>query len=358
MTNVVNSFEKKSSRHKFNRFSNDNCFREKKVIYLIILIMMVNFNTNCLLDPYSKRYLPFRINSQLQLFKPSVPFPGIFEFSYPKGEFFKHVKPSEDAEPEEQPNTAREFGKKRFPHYNERLFLPNENIDFLSLAKKIDIPKVSYKIMLKILDLQLQGKSNKKRKKYNPEIPQYYKDIFSQYDPNTKFYDKYSERQFYTDMLNFLNRVQDTNEFFKQKETHPNSMFFHDIGKLVVTKLNKYRLSKELPHNISWSEPSYYYMLQHSIDMSHKGELSHDGFDNRFSQINRMYSAKSGAENLACFQSFDLLTKDEIADKFMQLWIDSEGHRLNMVKDFNMSTVAIYKSANNKYWGTMFLMRI
>lgn len=323
----------------------------------------------CMFDPYRKRYAPFQVITQAQLLRPSVPFPGIFEFSTPKADFFAKVRTSKNTKPVLKPQLSKDYGKKRYVHYNDEIFVPNEGIDFLSLRKNFDFKQMTSEMLAKVLEEQLAGLGadlnfpleslgEEEKKSATANLPKYYQELFSDYDPSIKFYDQYSRDDYYIDMLKFLNKMKNSVDFYSAPAGEPNSEYFHDLGKLIVKKLNSYRRSKKLKDNVIWSEPMYFYVMEHSVYMARIRDLTHDGFSTRSSYVRRMYPAKASSENLASFQSFSLLGKEDIADRFMDLWINSEGHRLNMEKDFNMCSVAIYKTANEEYYATMFLIKV
>lgn len=326
--------------------------------------------STCMFDPYSKRYAPFQVITQAQLLRPSVPFPGIFEFSTPKAQFFAKVRSSENAEPVLKPQLSKDFGKKRYVHYNSDIFVPNEGIDFLSLRKNFDYKQMTSEMLAKVLEEQLAtlgsdldfpleavGRDDK-AKADGAKLPKYYEKLFDEYDPSIQFYDEYSRDDYYIDMLKFLNKMKNSVDFYSTTTSDPNSEYYHDLGKLIVKKLNSYRRSQKLRDNVIWSEPMYYYVMEHSVYMSRIRDLTHDGFSTRSRYVRRMYPVKASSENLASFQSFSLLGKEDIAERFMKLWINSEGHRLNMEKDFNMCSVAIYKTQNEEYYATMFLIKV
>lgn len=339
------------------------------IIGLLILSVLVS-DSQSMMDPYLKRYSPFQVVSQAQLLRPSIPFPGILEFSTPKAEFFAKVRTSKNAPAVIKPQLTKDFGKKRYIHYNKDIFLPNEGIDFLALRKNFNFKEMTSEMLTKVLEEQLEGLGdgldfpmddlldNTHKKKKKQELPKYYQNLLSEYDPKINFYDNYSRNDYYIDMLKFLNKMKTSVDFYSNPTTDPNSTYFHGVGKLIVRKLNKYRRRVKLRDNVVWSEPMYYYMMEHSVYMSRIHKLTHDGFNSRSNYVKKMYSLKASAENLASFQTFSLMTKEEIAERFMQLWINSKGHRLNMEKDFNMCSVAVYKTPNEEYYATMFLIRI
>ena len=338
----------------------------------LLIFSLLTSNTQSISDPYLKRYSPFQVVSQAQLLKPSIPFPGILEFSTPKAEFFAKVRTSKNAPAVIKPQLTKDFGKKRYIHYNTDIFLPNEGIDFLSLRKNFNFKDMTSEMLTKVLEEQLHGLEDgldfpmddlldnveKPEKKKKHQLPKYYQNLLSEYDPQINFYDNYSRNDYYIDMLKFLNKMKTSVDFYSNPTSDPNSTYYHGVGKLIVRKLNKYRRKVRLRDNVGWSEPMYYYMMEHSVYMSRIHKLTHDGFQNRSNFVKNMYPLKASAENLASFQTFSLMTKEEIAEKFMNLWINSKGHRLNMEKDFNMCSVAVYKTSNDEYYATMFLIKI
>ena len=112
------------------------------IIGLLILSVLVS-DSQSMMDPYLKRYSPFQVVSQAQLLRPSIPFPGILEFSTPKAEFFAKVRTSKNAPAVIKPQLTKDFGKKRYIHYNKDIFLPNEGIDFLALRKNFNFKEMT-----------------------------------------------------------------------------------------------------------------------------------------------------------------------------------------------------------------------
>lgn len=360
----LGSFPLPSTRRFKLRLSRKNNFLSALLLALLAL------SCSCMFDPYRKRYAPFQVITQAQLLRPSVPFPGIFEFSTPKADFFAKVMTSKNEKPVLKPQLSKDFGKKRYVHYNDQIFVPNEGIDFLSLRKNFDFKKMTSEMLAKVLEEQLANLGSDldfplevvsgpdAAKADQKKLPKYYQKLFDEYDPNIKFYDEYTRDDYYIDMLKFLNKMKNSVDFYSAPSNDPNSEYFHDLGKLIVKKLNSYRRSRNLKDNVIWSEPMYYYVMEHSVYMSRIRDLTHDGFSTRSRYMRRLYPVKASSENLASFQSFSLLGKEDIADRFMKLWINSEGHRLNMEKDFNMCSVAIYKTPNEEYYATMFLLKV
>lgn len=319
-----------------------------------ILFLILNLTT-CHPHTFKRKYFPFKVSSQMDLLKPSMPFPKIFDISTPSAKFFRKIKLPDTQGVKEIPNLEKEFGKKKFIHYYPELFQSNDELDIKNFSKKINTFKSTLGLMKKTIH-EISFLEDEGDEKYN--LTSYYNELLTEYEPSYEFFDTYTPKQYYLDLINFMNKIKDSFQFYKDKKSDPLSEYFNSVGRIIVNKLNQFRKSKNLSNNIEWSESSYHHMLEHSLLMSILGKLTHFGFKKRSSMIRKLYPLKSAAENLASFQNFELITKDKIADKFMDLWIKSESHRLNMEKDMNRCTVAIYKDENNVYYGTMFLFRV
>ena len=56
----------------------------------IIVLFLFSSMTICHSHTFKRKYFPFKVSSQMDLLKPSLPFPGIFELSTPSAKFFKN----------------------------------------------------------------------------------------------------------------------------------------------------------------------------------------------------------------------------------------------------------------------------
>ena len=360
------------------------------ILCRMMLIVALMFVAGTRPSPFNKRYVPFRVTDASQIYWPSVPFPGIFDISFPKANFVVKIRkkpadvknesnseskkneankesksdetnkqqkeaPAED-EFEIKPTIKPKFGKKRYFHYNDEIFIPNSGMDYLTILGKANFEKIGTRAIQHILDART-GKQKKPKLK-PPRIPPYYQHLFNQYDPKTEFYDHYSEQQFYMDLLNFVNKAEDRLHFFRTKRLSAHNPFLHEVGQLTIELMNKYRISKNLRGDVRWSEPLYYSMLNHSIHMSNIGKLTHDDFKSRSDMARQFYDIRSSAENLAFFNPNTPFSRTQIAEKFMDLWINSPPHRVNLEGDFNVGSVSIFENFDGDYWATMFLVKV
>jgi uncharacterized protein YkwD len=80
--------------------------------------------------------------------------------------------------------------------------------------------------------------------------------------------------------------------------------------------------------------------------------FSHQGFDDRVELISQILSYRSAAENLAYNQGYS-----DPVDAAVQGWIKSEGHRRNMVGEFNLTGVGIARNGAGEYYFTQIFIR-
>lgn len=108
-------------------------------------------------------------------------------------------------------------------------------------------------------------------------------------------------------------------------------------------KVNEYRLSQgHTPLN--FSAVAYDYANQHTDYMIASGEINHDGFSARASEISALVNARSVAENVA---------KDyPNAQKAFMGWFESESHRKTMEGEFTHTAVSVKLAPNGKLYFT------
>ena len=80
--------------------------------------------------------------------------------------------------------------------------------------------------------------------------------------------------------------------------------------------------------------------------MADVNKLSHDGFNDRFTQARNQLNLMGFAENVAYNYGHADPTQSAVDG-----WIKSQGHRENMLKDMNICAVAVYEK-DGKWWFT------
>lgn len=87
---------------------------------------------------------------------------------------------------------------------------------------------------------------------------------------------------------------------------------------------------------------------KHSKDMGkHKVPFGHDGFDERTGKLlDKIKGSNAAAENVAY--------GPRTAEKVVDLWLHSPGHRKNIVGNYNLTGIGIYQSRD----GTLYYTQI
>jgi uncharacterized protein YkwD len=99
-----------------------------------------------------------------------------------------------------------------------------------------------------------------------------------------------------------------------------------------------------------WSDLIAEEARAHSKNMADKTvPFGHDGFSDRFARITRAIPADAGAENIAYGPD---------ADTVFRIWVDSAGHRTNIVGNFNFTGVGVvWDSKSSNFYCTQIFIR-
>ena len=119
------------------------------------------------------------------------------------------------------------------------------------------------------------------------------------------------------------------------------------IGVKCLELTNKFRAKHNLPP-LKWNDDIWRISLTHSKDMGNKRvPFGHQGFEARLSQFPFTY-------NLACENVYTCsgYADDEIADAGVEGWINSPGHRANLLSKTNLCAIASYKNSSGSYYLT------
>ncbi|KAL4451118.1 hypothetical protein ABPG74_021440 [Tetrahymena malaccensis] len=125
------------------------------------------------------------------------------------------------------------------------------------------------------------------------------------------------------------------------------------FGKQALEYTNQFRRQNNLP-DLAWNNQLTFIGMKHSQNMA-EGlvPFGHDGFNDRVRQIT--FSQRSVAENVAyCSGGYSNIPKT-IVDG----WINSPGHRKNMLSNSNVCGIAVYR--NNKgfwYFTQLFALKV
>ena len=120
------------------------------------------------------------------------------------------------------------------------------------------------------------------------------------------------------------------------------------IEQELLVMVNNYRNTLGYS-TLEFSSVAYVYANQHTDYMIAKGNINHDGFTSRASDISTKVDASAVAENVA---------KDYPTAKItFEKWVASSGHRKNIEGDFTHTAVSVKKDAAGHYYFTQLFYR-
>lgn len=143
------------------------------------------------------------------------------------------------------------------------------------------------------------------------------------------------------------NNNKNKNDMNKKGENTQDS--FDTIGKEALRLSNVFRKAHNLPE-LKWDPEIWKISIVHSKNMADgKVPFGHAGFNKRVNSL--PYSFYQANENVFMCSGFDERT---IAENAVQGWINSPGHRKNLLSNTNYCAIACYKSG----WDTYHLTQI
>ena len=164
---------------------------------------------------------------------------------------------------------------------------------------------------------------------------------------------------------NYQNQINAYREKMKKKEIeerkfNPNNFMTMDkltekikvedetgFGKECLKLTNEFRAQQNKPP-LKWNDELYMIGRKHSINMS-KGKVpfGHQGFNERANECT--IPKKSFAENVAYNHGYN---REDIPKITVDGWINSPGHRKNMLADSNICAIAAYQADNGRWYFT------
>jgi uncharacterized protein YkwD len=119
----------------------------------------------------------------------------------------------------------------------------------------------------------------------------------------------------------------------------------------VVERVNAYRREQGLEP--LQAEPDIAATaLAHSRDMAARGKLSHQGFEGRVEALRDRLALRAAAENVAMNEGYE-----NPAEQTVTGWIESAGHRRNLVGDYGRTGVGAVRDAGGAVWVTQIYVR-
>ena len=157
---------------------------------------------------------------------------------------------------------------------------------------------------------------------------------------------------------------EETRKFFEEKEKNKkkNVMTLHDlqyknpesnieckdeIGKKCLLLTNKFREKNNMPP-LQWDDSMWKIAYTHSKNMGDgKVPFSHKGFNDRINQFN--FTCYRACENVYMCQGY---SQYNIAENAVKGWINSYGHKKNLLSDTSHCAIATYKNRYDEFYLT------
>jgi uncharacterized protein YkwD len=115
--------------------------------------------------------------------------------------------------------------------------------------------------------------------------------------------------------------------------------------------VNRYRQFKNLPP-LQLDPAISAQAKAHSEAMARSGTMSHDGFEKRTDSVSQTIVYRKAAENVA--HNMGYAKPDLIA---VQGWIESPGHRRNLIGQYDLTGIGVAKNAKGEYFFTQIFVR-
>ncbi|KAA6388321.1 MAG: putative CAP domain [Streblomastix strix] len=110
------------------------------------------------------------------------------------------------------------------------------------------------------------------------------------------------------------------------------------VGREILKLTNEFRIKNRKPPCI-WSREIYEISRKHSEDMAkHKKGFDHSGFSERLRSI--PYRTQANGENI-----YKTSEEKGVATQAVNGWINSKGHKANMLNDFNLCGIGTAHSS-------------
>ena len=125
-----------------------------------------------------------------------------------------------------------------------------------------------------------------------------------------------------------------------------------EIGKKCLELTNQFRAKNKLPP-LKWDDSIWKISLTHSKNMGEgKVPFGHKGFNERIKQFPFHYSL--ACENVFMCQGY---SEYSIAENAVNGWINSPGHRKNLLSNTNFCAIATYRNSAGAYYLTQMFAR-
>lgn len=116
----------------------------------------------------------------------------------------------------------------------------------------------------------------------------------------------------------------------------------------ILNLVNEYRVSNGLAV-LTMDTVVWRYATEHTLYQINLGDINHDNFSERMDDLRAEIGGSSAAENVA----FGYDSPETV----VQGWINSEGHRLNILGDYNLTGVSARQSQNGDWYYTQIFIK-
>ncbi len=124
------------------------------------------------------------------------------------------------------------------------------------------------------------------------------------------------------------------------------------LEQTVHQQINQYRQSHNLPPLTLDPRISKVARAHSQAMASGKVPFGHAGFEQRVEAINRIIPYRTAAENVAFNKGYSNPTQQAIEG-----WIKSNGHRINIEGQYNLTGIGVVKNAKGEYYFTQIFIR-
>ena len=139
---------------------------------------------------------------------------------------------------------------------------------------------------------------------------------------------------------------------FNNNDKFSSSKCKDDIGKKCLELTNQFRAKNKLPP-LKWDDSIWKISLTHSKNMGDgKVPFGHKGFNERIKQFPFHFSL--ACENVFMCQGY---SEYSIAENAVNGWINSPGHRKNLLSNTNFCAIATYRTSSGAYYLTQMFAR-
>ena len=180
------------------------------------------------------------------------------------------------------------------------------------------------------------------------------KNNFNNFKPNIHTFDDF-EKSSSNEHNNFFKEEQKKSMTLKDLEfQNPTNMRVckDDIGKKCLELTNIFRAKNKLPP-LKWDDSIWRISYTHSKNMGDKKvPFGHKGFNERIRQFPFHYTL--ACENVFMCQGY---SQDSIAKYGVDGWINSPGHRKNLLSNTTHCAIATYKTSSGAFYLTQMFAR-